>query len=90
MMGSFPNFQETVIVVAAFVAGNFCWWLGLASVVSRVRHRVSPRRIQVMNRFAALAFIGFGVVLVLRGSMAYEGTAFTIVGDALIAVSAVM
>jgi threonine/homoserine/homoserine lactone efflux protein len=46
------------MVLGVFL-GSALWWLGLSSAVSMVRHRLSPRAMQGINRLSGVVLVGF-------------------------------
>lgn len=48
-------------MVAGVLAGSAAWWLFLVGLVSQVRHKVSARQMQWIQRGSALVLAGFGV-----------------------------
>ncbi len=46
------------MVLGVFL-GSALWWLGLSSAVSMVRHRLSARAMQGINRFSGVVLVGF-------------------------------
>jgi threonine/homoserine/homoserine lactone efflux protein len=48
------------LVVGVFV-GSAAWWLLLASLVARLRSRVTPRWLRLVNVASGLVILGFGV-----------------------------
>ncbi|WP_422087391.1 LysE family translocator [Variovorax sp.] len=46
-------------VVLGVFLGSALWWLGLSSAVSMVRHRLSDRAMQGINRFSGVVLVGF-------------------------------
>lgn len=60
---------EALLMVAAVMAGSLSWWMGLSYVVSRLRHRISLGRLELINRIAGFALVAFGAVLI--GEIAY-------------------
>jgi threonine/homoserine/homoserine lactone efflux protein len=57
-----PNALGLVLGVGI---GSALWWLGLAFVVSRIRHRLSTSVVQVINVSSALIIVGFGVAAMI-------------------------
>jgi F0F1-type ATP synthase membrane subunit a len=57
-------------MVAAIMAGSLAWWIFLANLISRFRHRVQAAHLETINQIAGLALIGFGAVLI--GEMAVK------------------
>jgi threonine/homoserine/homoserine lactone efflux protein len=57
-----PNALALVLGVGT---GSAIWWLGLAFVVSRIRHRLSTSVVQAINVSSALIIVGFGVAAMI-------------------------
>jgi threonine/homoserine/homoserine lactone efflux protein len=57
-----PNALGLVLGVGI---GSALWWLGLAFVVSRIRHRLSTSVVQAINVSSALIIVGFGVAAMI-------------------------
>jgi threonine/homoserine/homoserine lactone efflux protein len=57
-----PNALALVLGVGT---GSAVWWLGLAFVVSRIRHRLSTSVVQAINVSSALIIVGFGVAAMI-------------------------
>lgn len=62
---------DALTMVAAIMAGSLAWWLFLSNLISRFRHLVDARHLQTINRFAGLALVLFGAVLI--GEMVLKG-----------------
>lgn len=54
------------LVVGVF-AGSAAWWLVLASLVSRLRTRVTHRRLRWVNIASGALIVGFGIESVVAG-----------------------
>ncbi len=66
-VSSFVDVSSTIdalTMVAAIVAGSFLWWVGLSSLIGRIRHRLPIDNLQRINRIAGVLLIGFGGVLI--------------------------
>lgn len=50
----------TSMVLGVFL-GSALWWLGLSTGVSMVRHKLSPRAMQFINRLSGAILLGFAV-----------------------------
>lgn len=68
-IGGFENFAEVGLFVAAVAGGSCIWWAGLAAVISRIRHRLTPERLKMINELAGLSLVIFGLVLIARGAI---------------------
>ncbi|MGJ7528704.1 LysE/ArgO family amino acid transporter [Variovorax sp. GB1P17] len=50
----------TSMVLGVFL-GSALWWLGLSTMVSMVRHKLSARSMQYINRLSGVILVGFAV-----------------------------
>ncbi len=55
----------TLFLVAGIFCGSMLWWIVLASIANRFRDRFDDRAMLRMNRVAALAIGGFGIVTMI-------------------------
>ena len=46
------------------MGGSLAWWLWLSSVISRMRHRLKPEWLALINARAGMLLIGFGLLLI--------------------------
>ena len=72
-VSTFVEVQTTVdalLMVAAIMAGSLAWWIFLSNLISRFRHLVDTEHLQTINRYAGIALILFGAVLI--GEMVLE------------------
>jgi threonine/homoserine/homoserine lactone efflux protein len=56
-------------LVAGVFAGSAVWWLILATLVSRLRTSVTPRRLRWVNIASGALIIGFGVESIVAGAI---------------------
>ncbi len=56
--------SDALVMVASVMAGSLGWWLWLSSVIGRMRHKLSPAWLALINARAGLLLIGFGVLLI--------------------------
>ena len=66
-VSSFVGVESTVQalwLVAAIIGGSLIWWMLLATMAGRIRHRVTEARLARINRLAGLALVLFGLVLI--------------------------
>lgn len=63
-------YASSVMVIGVFV-GSALWWLGLSSVVSIFRARVSLRAMRMINRLSGLLIGGFGVGALVLGALVF-------------------
>ena len=52
--------QAATMVLGVFL-GSALWWLGLSTMVSSVRHRLSAKTMQSINRLSGAILLGFAV-----------------------------
>ena len=58
------SFIDAITMVAAIMAGSLVWWIALSQLVGRIRHQISARRLQLINKAAGVLLVGFGGLLV--------------------------
>jgi threonine/homoserine/homoserine lactone efflux protein len=58
------SYIDALTMVASIMGGSLMWWIGLANLIGRVRHRLDPGLLAQMNRVAGILLMGFGVLLV--------------------------
>lgn len=56
---------DALVLVLGVAVGSALWWLGLAAVIARVRHRLSPSAVRLINLGSSIIIIGFGIVAIL-------------------------
>jgi threonine/homoserine/homoserine lactone efflux protein len=61
---------DALTMVASIMGGSLMWWIGLANLIGRVRHRLDPSLLAQMNRVAGILLMGFGVLLI--GEIAFS------------------
>jgi threonine/homoserine/homoserine lactone efflux protein len=57
----------TVFLVVGVFWGSMAWWVLLSSIVNHFRDRFNGRLLRLMNRFAGIAMVVFGLVVFLFG-----------------------
>ena len=55
---------DALTMVAAIMGGSLGWWILLSEFIGRIRHKIDPSRLGLINRIAGIALIGFGGLLV--------------------------
>ena len=55
----------TVFLVGGIFCGSMLWWIVLGSIVNLFRDRFNDRSLRLMNRFAGLLIVGFGIAAVV-------------------------
>ncbi len=66
MFGGLQDYREASLMVLSVMGGGLLWWLVLARLISTIRHRLSSRHLRLINQFAGIILIGFGVGLLVR------------------------
>lgn len=62
--------SDALLMVAAVMTGSLGWWVWLSALIGRMRHKLKPSWLGVINTRAGLLLIGFGLLLV--GEIAYH------------------
>lgn len=57
---------DVLLMVAAIMAGSLMWWITLANLISRHRHRIDATKLHLVNRIAGILLIGFGGILLVE------------------------
>jgi len=60
------TYPEALVLVASVMGGSLLWWLGLAELISTIRHRLNESRLRLINRVAGTLLIVFGAILLLN------------------------
>jgi len=60
------TYLEALVLVASVMGGSLLWWLGLAELISTIRHRLNESRLRLINRVAGTLLIVFGAILLLN------------------------
>jgi threonine/homoserine/homoserine lactone efflux protein len=55
---------DALTMVAAIMGGSLGWWILLSELIGRIRHKIDPARLGLINRIAGVLLIGFGGLLV--------------------------
>lgn len=64
---------DALTMVAAIMAGSLGWWVLLSQLIGRVRHRLNPEGLAVINKVAGVLLGGFGVLLLGEIAMKWQG-----------------
>ena len=56
-----PNYLAAGLMVWGVFLGSALWWLFLSGSVGLLRSRITPQRLQGINRLSGCVLIGFGV-----------------------------
>ena len=66
LIGGLDTYLEALALVASAMGGSLLWWLGLAELISTIRHRLNESRLRLINRVAGTLLIAFGAILLLN------------------------
>jgi len=66
LIGGLDTYLEALVLVASVMGGSLLWWLGLAELISTIRHRLNESRLRLINRVAGTLLIVFGAILLLN------------------------
>lgn len=55
---------DVLLMVSSIVGGSMLWWIALSNFISRHRHRIDLRVLQIVNRVAGALLALFGGVLI--------------------------
>lgn len=67
LIGGLNNYLEALILVGAVMGGSLLWWIGLAELISTIRHKLTVARLTLINRIAGAVLFAFGVLLIGDG-----------------------
>ena len=67
LIGGLNNYLEALILVGAVMGGSLLWWIGLAELISTIRHKLTVERLTLINRIAGAVLFAFGVLLIGDG-----------------------
>ncbi|BEP43464.1 LysE/ArgO family amino acid transporter [Variovorax sp. V15] len=59
--GHTPGASQAATMVLGVFLGSALWWLGLSTMVSSVRHKLSAKTMQSINRLSGAILLGFAV-----------------------------
>jgi threonine/homoserine/homoserine lactone efflux protein len=72
-LGGIDTWLQAVAVVAAIMAGSLIWWAGLSWLISRVRHRLTEKRLKRINQVSGVMLVIFGVLLFAQYAVGLAG-----------------
>ncbi len=55
---------DALVMVASVMGGSLAWWLWLSSVIGRMRHKLKPEWLGLINTRAGMLLVGFGLLLI--------------------------
>lgn len=64
---------DALTMVAAIMAGSLGWWVLISNLIGRVRHRLNPASLTIINKIAGLLLAGFGALLIGQIVMKWQG-----------------
>jgi len=65
LLGGLDTYIEALVIVLAVMGGSLIWWLVISELIATIRHRLTERRLQLINRGAAMILLIFGMTLTL-------------------------
>jgi threonine/homoserine/homoserine lactone efflux protein len=65
-LGLAPGYSSAAWLVLGVFVGSAAWWLFLSSTISRLRSRMTPPRIAVINRLSGAILLTFGLWAIAR------------------------
>ena len=63
---SADHLQEKVSLIAGVFLGSLLWWVFLTQVVGAVKHRLSPKSIELINKISGIIILAFGVLALAK------------------------
>lgn len=64
-LGASSGLGSAVSLVLGVFLGSAAWWLALSTGVSRLRSRVTPGGMRIINRLSGIVLLGFGAAAVM-------------------------
>ncbi len=64
LAGGFVSYADAFTLVLGVMGGSLLWWVGLARIISSLRHKLDEERLQRINQIAGGVLVGFGVLLI--------------------------
>ena len=55
---------DALVMVASVMGGSLAWWLWLSSVIGRMRHKLKPEWLGLINTRGGMLLVGFGLLLI--------------------------
>lgn len=65
-LGGIDTFTDAGIIVLAVMAGSLIWWTTLSRVIASLRHKLTDRRLQMINQIAGGCLVAFGLALIVE------------------------
>jgi hypothetical protein len=65
LMGGLDTYLEALVLVASIMGGSLLWWLGLSELIATIRHRLTERRLLMINWGAGALLVVCGAILVI-------------------------
>lgn len=73
MLGRFPDFSDSLVLILGVGTGSMLWWATLAYIVSHLRYRLSDIWLMRIAVGSGLVLIVFGAVVGLSGVLSFTG-----------------
>jgi threonine/homoserine/homoserine lactone efflux protein len=71
LIGGLASYVEALVLVVSVMAGSLLWWIGLATLITKIRHKLTEGQLHVINRLAGTVLMGFGIVLIVQAVWRY-------------------
>ena len=65
LMGGLDTYVEALVLVVSIMVGSLLWWLGLSELITTIRHRLTERRLLMINWGAGALLVVCGGILVI-------------------------
>ncbi len=73
VLGGIDTGVQALTTVSSIMAGSLIWWAGLSRLIARVRHKVTERRLKVINQVSGVMLVLFGAVLFVQFAYGLAG-----------------
>ena len=64
LLGGLDTYVEALVLVVSIMVGSLLWWLGLSELITTIRHRLTERRLLMINWGAGALLVVCGGILV--------------------------
>jgi threonine/homoserine/homoserine lactone efflux protein len=76
LTGGLDTYPKALLLVVAVMGGSLLWWLALSELIATIRHRLTERRLTMINRVAGTLLVASGAALLLNELMLHWGWGF--------------
>ncbi len=63
VLGGISTWVQAITAVTSIMTGSLAWWAGLSRLISRVRHKLTEKRLRLINQISGAVLVVFGFVL---------------------------